>query len=151
MLLIFAFCTILMTDLSPHCLQIRRFTTPSLVVKVQFFFSINFIGQLSLTFLKTSRDVFLVQFFSKSLSITLNLANKLILLTYIQKNLAGGKKIVKFNHVCIFLRSFLSPRTNIFCKKKPHEFSISRNVLLSLTQLTHSLYYNSTKLQNSKK
>ena len=60
MLLIFAFCSILMTDLSPHCLQIRRFTTPSLVVKVQFFFSINFIGQLSLTFLKTSRDVFLV-------------------------------------------------------------------------------------------
>ena len=38
MLLIFAFCTILMTDLSPYCLQIRRFTTPSLVIEVQFFF-----------------------------------------------------------------------------------------------------------------
>ena len=118
MLLIFAFCTILMTDLSPHCLQIRRFTTPSLVVKVQFYFLHQFHRSVITYISKNKQRCVFSIVFSKSLSMNLNLANKLILLTYIQKNLAGGKKTSNLiMYVFVYLRSFLSPRTNIFCKK----------------------------------
>ena len=139
MLLIFAFCSILMTDLSPHCLQIRRFTTPSLVVKVQVYFFHQFHRSV-ITYISKNKQrcVFSIGFFSKSLSMNLNLANKLILLTYIQKNLAGGKKIVKFNHVCIrIFKEFFISSYKYILQKKPHEFSIWRNFLLSLTQLNH--------------
>ena len=110
MLLIFAFCTILMTDLSPHRLKIRRFTTPSLVVKVQVYFFHQFHRSVITYISKNKQRCVFSIVFSKSLSINLNLANKLILLTYIQKNLAGGKKNVKFNHVCIriFKEFFIS-------------------------------------------
>ena len=137
MLLIFAFCTILMTDLSPHCLQIRRFTTPSLVVKVQFYFLHQFHRSVITYISKNKQRCVFSIVFSKSLSINLNLANKLILLTYIQKNLAGGKKNVKFNHVSIRIFKEFYLLVQIYSAKKTHEFSIWRNFLLSLTQLNH--------------
>ena len=67
MLLIFAFCTILMTDLSPHRLKIRRFTTPSLVVKVQVYFFHQFHRSV-ITYISKNKQrcVFSIVFFQKS-------------------------------------------------------------------------------------